>query len=435
MSTVAEGPRIYNLFPLLAGSIDRWEQHLDRIAGMGFNWIFVNPFHATGASRSLYAVQDYYRLNPVLRGASKRSSDELIRGFVAAADRRGLAVMIDLVINHAAKDALLTQKHPEWFAHEADGSLKSPFAVDPADTRKKTVWEDLAEIDYSDRRERQDIIGYFAEYVRHHLALGVRGFRCDAAYKVPKEVWRSLIDAARETVNDAVFVAENLGALLEQALALRSAGFDYLFNSSKWWDFQAGWLLEQYEMFRDIAPTIAFPETHDTERLVTDLAARGVTDRGDVERAYQQAYLFAAAFSAGVMIPMGYEYGFRKKLHVVNTTPDDWEQPAFDLTDFIAGVNRMKAGAPVLNEEGPQRQVRLADGRVACLVRRRSKGRGWAVTLVNVDAGSPVEIRWDASEDGVRGGREITPGGTGASLTADKPVTLRPREVRLFVGP
>ena len=42
---MAEGLRIYNLFPTLVGSVDAWSKHLDRIAGMGFNWIFLNPIH------------------------------------------------------------------------------------------------------------------------------------------------------------------------------------------------------------------------------------------------------------------------------------------------------------------------------------------------------------------------------------------------------
>ncbi len=28
---------------------------------------------------------------------------------------------------------------------------------------------------------------------------------------------------------------------------MRGAGFDYLFNSSKYWDFRQRWLLDQYE--------------------------------------------------------------------------------------------------------------------------------------------------------------------------------------------
>ena len=63
------GPRIYNLLPTLAGPISAWGAHLERIAAMHFDWVFINPFHAPGGSQSLYAVADYYRLNPLLRGA------------------------------------------------------------------------------------------------------------------------------------------------------------------------------------------------------------------------------------------------------------------------------------------------------------------------------------------------------------------------------
>lgn len=68
---MAQGARIYNLFPLLAGTTVDWERHLDRIAGMNFNWIFLNPHTAPGGSGSLYAVKDYYSLHPLFQGKSK----------------------------------------------------------------------------------------------------------------------------------------------------------------------------------------------------------------------------------------------------------------------------------------------------------------------------------------------------------------------------
>ena len=57
---------IYNLFPPLAGTIPQWEEHLDRIAAMGFTWIFLNPINTPGLSGSLYAVKDYYGSIPCL---------------------------------------------------------------------------------------------------------------------------------------------------------------------------------------------------------------------------------------------------------------------------------------------------------------------------------------------------------------------------------
>ena len=77
---MTEGLRIYNLFPTLAGSIADWTAELPRIAAMGFNAVYVNPFHYPGFSGSLYAVKDYYKLNPRFRGAARGADDDLLRG-------------------------------------------------------------------------------------------------------------------------------------------------------------------------------------------------------------------------------------------------------------------------------------------------------------------------------------------------------------------
>src|SRR5690242_21568242 len=116
---MTEGLRIYNLFPTLAGSIAEWTAELPRIAAMGFNAVYLNPFHYPGFSGSLYAVKDYYRLNPRFRphpnpprqaaagrveAARERSDDALLRGFTEAAAGHGMRVIMDLVVNHTARD-------------------------------------------------------------------------------------------------------------------------------------------------------------------------------------------------------------------------------------------------------------------------------------------------------------------------------------------
>lgn len=424
-----EGPRIYNLFPTLLGPIERWEGQLPAIARMGFNWVFLNPFHLPGASGSLYAVKDPYGLHPVVQGAGEGSPDERLGRFVQAARRAGLAVMMDLVVNHTAKDSPLVREHPEWYLHEEDGEVRSPYAVDPDDPDRVTVWGDLAELDYSERPERAELLAYWDELVSHYVGLGVGGFRCDAAYKLPGEVWDELIRTARGGDRDIWFFAETLGAQIDEVQQLWPAGFDYFFNSAKWWDFRADWLLDQYEQFRRLAPSIAFPESHDTERL----AAAG----GD-ESASRFWYLFAAFFSSGVMMPIGYELGFRRPLHVVETGPDDWEEPAFDITDFVAAVNRMKAQTAVLNEEGPQERFTAPDAPVVGLLRRSEHGGERVAALINpepehrsdFDCGELARAMGTEASDL----REITPGSAGPTLAGRTRVRLAPRSLRLFLA-
>ena len=62
-------------------------------------------------------------------------------------------------------------------------------------------------------------------------------------------------------------------------------------------------------------------------------------------------YLFTATFSAGCLMPVGFEFGFRRSLHVVSTRPEDWEATPIDLCEFITAVNRLKVDHPVFREE------------------------------------------------------------------------------------
>ncbi|MBV8119951.1 MAG: DUF3416 domain-containing protein, partial [Alphaproteobacteria bacterium] len=378
-----DGLRVYNLFPTLAGTVKKWADHLPRIAAMGFNAVYVNPFHYPGFSGSLYAVKDYYRLNPLFRGAARGDDDRLLHDFTTAAQACRLRVIMDLVVNHTSKDSELAAGHPDWFAHDQNGDIRSPFAIDPADRRRKTVWGDLAELDYTGLHGGE-IVGYFNDVVRHYQGLGFAGFRCDAAYKIPAKAWRGLIGAAKAVDPAVIFLAETVGAPKEAVLALSAVGFDYLYNSVKWWDFKSPWLLEQYELFRHIAPSIGFPESHDTPRLAAELRAAGIPE-SEFEPRYRQAYAFAAAYSAGVLMPMGYEYGWERRLSVVMDREPEVEPKRFDLSLYIAEINAMKLAIPALNEEGPLRLVPSGDDDLIVIERQTECGDDRVRIIVNRD--------------------------------------------------
>jgi starch synthase (maltosyl-transferring) len=426
---MSDGLRIYNLFPTLAGTIRDWMVHLPRIAGMGFNAVYINPFHYPGFSGSLYAVKDYYRLNPRFRGKELGDDDALLRRFTDAARAYGLRVIMDLVVNHTSKDSELAVNHPGWFARDPRGELVSPYVTDPADPTSKTVWGDLAQLDYRPPQQSQ-ILAYFQQLVRHYVGLGFDGFRCDVAYKVPAEVWRGLTGAAKAVSSEVIFCAETVGAPVEAVFALADAGFDYLFNSVKWWDFQSPWLLQQYEAFRHIAPSIGFPESHDTKRLAVELLAAGIPE-SQIEPRYRQAYAFAAAYSMGVLMPMGFEYGWSRAFGATSSRDDETEPKRFDLSEFIAEINSMKKAIPALNEEGPQRLLSNRDDLLVILERQSESGDESALILVNKHERDPQEA---SLETLVEKGYALTDFSPGRRERVGSLLAVEPLEVRVLRG-
>ena len=101
--------------------------------------------------------------------------------------------------------------------------------------------------------------------------------------------------------------------------------------------------------------------------------------------ALRQRYLFTALFSSGVMIPIGFEYGFRKRLDVVTTTPDDWEQPNVDISEFITQVNGIKDRVPLLDAEGRLERLDNPDPAILVLRKYAVTGPGQALLVINKD--------------------------------------------------
>ena len=378
-------PLIYNLFPRLVGTIDQWTEHLSRAASMGFNWLYVNPISCPGRSGSLYSIYDYYRLNPdFLPAESLQGTLSDIQPVIRSLGAYGMHPMMDLVVNHTAIDSPLVQNHPAWYVRNHEGHIQHPSATDPVDPTKKTVWRDLAEIDNHASPDRKELWNYWAKLIEAYLEVGFEGFRCDAAYKVPVELWQFLIDRTRRLNPDIVFWAENLGCTTEQTRELQSAGFQFFCNSSKWWNFHDAWCLDQHHAFETM-PSISFPETHDTERLAQE--------SGENEAIQRQRYAFASVFSTGVMMPTGYEFGFKKRLHVVKTRPSDWEANGMNLCEFIRGVNQFKLMTPVFSGEGHITKVQDDASPLLVLERRSARSpdsRAWVV--VNTDGQKAHEL-------------------------------------------
>ena len=366
---------LYNLFPLLAGPFSHWGRHLTRAKEMGFDWVFLNPIQKLGASRSLYSIADYFSFNPAfLDPASAAAPEEQFRQMMDHARAAGLKMMIDLVVNHCAYDSPLTREHPDWFVRERDGRIA--YASCEHD-HQRVVWKDLAQFDHRHTRDAEGLYRHCLRIVEHLVWLGFEGFRCDAAYQIPRALWQRIMRDIKSRHPHTCFVAETLGCTPDQTQETARAGFDFVFNSSKYWNFRDHWLLEQYNLLCETTPSISFPESHDTPRLCAE--ANGNID------VLKQRYLFAALFSAGVMMPIGFEFAFRRPLHVVTTTPADWEDTGVNLCPYIAAVNAIKRAHPVFQEESPTNILPCPNPNVLLMWKTSARGREEALLILNQD--------------------------------------------------
>lgn len=366
---------IYNLLPLLAGKFSQWDEHFKRASGMGFNWIFLNPVQEPGYSGSLYSIKDYFSFNPLfIDEENGKPPDEQVRDMIKAAGENGLSVMVDLVINHCAFDSSLLKEHPEWF------QWKGKKVVHPScmgDGGKKVVWGDLAKFNVRRTSDPEGLFDFFFRIISFLADLGFTGFRCDAAYQLPKGLWSRLIKKAKKKYPGILFLAETLGCTADKTRQTAEAGFDYIFNSSRWWDFKGHWLLEQYNLTRDAADSVSFPESHDTKRLMEEL-------EGNVN-GMKQRYLFAALYSSAVMMPMGFEFGFRKRTDVVKTSPEDWEETDTDLTEFIKKVNDIKTDNLIFQEETPVEILHSGNPELLMIWKASPATKEEALIIINKD--------------------------------------------------
>jgi starch synthase (maltosyl-transferring) len=327
---------IYDLFPRHYSKINDWFREVPRIKEMGFNAIYVNPFLETGNSNSLYAIKDYYKINKdFLEENSDQEDFSIISDFCTTCHAHGIKVITDLVINHTSNECILVKNHPEWYCWN-NGNLVHPSADEDG---HRVVWGDLSTID--NEANRNNLWDYWNCHVSYFQQLGVDGFRCDAAYQVTSCLWKFLIEKAMERDTEVIFLAETLGCNGDQLRSLHGCGFDYFFNSSKYWNFDKSWAIDQHSS--SCYPSVSFPESHDTVRLASCFPGTDYCQKG--------RYAFAAIFSKAIMTLNGYEFGSTIKADVVRGSQSDITKK-FDIINWIKMMNLVKEEYKVLSQEG-----------------------------------------------------------------------------------
>jgi starch synthase (maltosyl-transferring) len=175
----------------------------------------------------------------------------------------------------------------------------------------------------------------------------------------------------------SAFVAETLGCSITDVRETATSGFDMVCNSAKWWDYDGAWLLQQHDLIPYTVATLGFPENHDTERVYdgTEFSINIMKQRS----------LFTAFFSAAWLIPIGFEFGFSRRIRVTRTRVEDWEEANIDLREFIGRINKIKKHHAVLGEDGLVRVLRSPNPNILLLWKSTVNAAEEALLVLNKD--------------------------------------------------
>ncbi|BBB47441.1 alpha-amylase family glycosyl hydrolase [Pelolinea submarina] len=171
---------------------------LPRIKDLGVDIIWLMPIHPIGRLNrkgSLgcpYSIADYFSVHP------EYGSLDDFKTLIHKAHALDLKVMIDVVYNHTAHDAILVNEHPDWYHTGPDGH--------PATTVPE--WSDVIDLDFS----HLELWEYLISALEQWAGLGVDGFRCDVASIVPLEFWVQARTAVTRINPQIIWLAESVEA-------------------------------------------------------------------------------------------------------------------------------------------------------------------------------------------------------------------------------
>ena len=416
--------RIYYLHHRLTGSLDALPPHFERIAGLGFDHVLISPPFLTGDDGDVFHPVDHDRAAEWLGG--DLSAVNALSRVAEAARGAGLVLLLDLDLTRFSADHPLAGGAPAAFSVKSPGVWRGP--VDP---RSPPTGGGVAEARLGDPLGA-DLVGPWADdHIAAWLDAGVQGFRVLRPEAAPPAFWRARMEAARAHRADVLLIADTAGAPRERAAALAGCGFDRLTSSLPWWDGQARWLAEEHEALRTVAPLLAAVEAPFGVRLA-ERSARG----GDPRTQGAARLALAAATGAGLLIPMGFEFGTDERLDPAAGSPRDlerWAEAGLDLSAEVTMANALVAELGRLS--GEMRLLTPADAPLTALlladasdVRQAEVG---LLVLLNTrtDEAMPVEPGSFLAGAGAPFGPFETLGGGADPFTA-----LAPGEARLLLA-
>lgn len=407
-------PRLYAIHPLMAGPVAGWRPLLAHAASLGFDHIVCPPPFASARSSNIFLIDDPDHGDARVSGGYGPTA---IRAMAAAARAEGMGLIFDLGVDGIAADGVLAQARHAWIATSAGSAPGPDPRVDDSIARRARI--DL---------DRPEAAAWWTAQLTDWAKAGVAGFLLREAHRAPPGFWRAAIAAVRQAATpDLRFLAWIPGAGADAAMRLAGAGLDGIFSSLPWWNGRDSWLADEHRRLSRVAPVMNAAETPFGARIAHD-EPDPLVRRRRACRALQ----VAAAIGAGLLVPMGFEFGARRRLDPRSGTPDDYllDRDDTDLSHEIRVANHRIAAQPAARRVDMLGQVGCGPIALLC---RPADGPARLV-VINPDDTRPLHLASAAILAATAGITAFDGEDGGPDLRLGTDLTLGPGEARTLRG-
>ncbi|CAM2749765.1 alpha-amylase family protein [Actinomyces slackii] len=243
-----------------APRLDRLEPWLDYAVELGANGLALGPIFAS--STHGYDTTDHTAIDPRL------GDDAAFDRLAQACRDRGLALMLDGVLNHVGTD------HPLFRAAQAGGVERGMFRFDEGGGYASFEGHDsLAALNH----DSDEVVDLAVRVLTHWLDRGATAWRLDAAYAVPPAFWARVLPAVRRRHPDAWFLGEVIHGDYPGFVA--DSTVDTVTQYELWkaiWSslndanfFELDWCLRRHNEFLESFIPATFIGNHDVTRIAS----------------------------------------------------------------------------------------------------------------------------------------------------------------------
>jgi len=248
---------------LYGGTLDGVRDHLDHIAGLGCNVLWLTPVHQTPSHHG-YDHEDFFKVEPRYGG------EVALKRLIESAHAGGMRVLLDFVPNHTGRGHHLFR---DAIAQGGEAAEFYRFWQWPHYYRCFADVISLPQLDTGNRRVQR----YLIEAAQHWVTeYGADGVRCDHVAGVDPAFWIELRRGLRAAKPDALVLGEATGHF--DWLARYAGRLDAIFD----FDF-AHMARETFARRRmGLVDFAAWMDAHDT--ALPGLALATLLDNHDMNR-------------------------------------------------------------------------------------------------------------------------------------------------------